>query len=1290
MLKLKRVEIQGFKSFVDRTEMRFAGAGIAAIVGPNGCGKSNLSDAISWVLGEQSAKSLRGARMEDVIFAGTRDRRPVGMAQVTMTLFDPDYANTKKKAEIIELTKEAEAASASPTENGEPVNGHANGHHVVEPEVVLPELTNAILDSNPSKPVEAKPEQNGYSLIGTVEGRSTLLTAQGEITITRRLYRSGESEYLINGKAARLRDIQDIFMGSGLGPESYAIIEQGRIGQILSNKPQDRRAVIEEAAGITKFKTKKRLAEAKLEGAKQNLSRVFDILEEVGRQVNTLKRQAAKAKRYEELRAEMIASLKLAVSGRYRVIEREATKLALDLSLASDEFSGLSTQVGEKETVHTANKEQFYATEQVLTSERAQLSEAKLDAERTRSKLELQSKQVGTIEERLAAGEAEIKSLEERATQFQIDLATQTEGLADLNRETDAARTKLMTKGQERDVLARQIREREQIIENTRHTVLKLLGEASTLKNQLAQVAEYLSSVDRDKARIGKDEESSTADLARLEQVKAELAERMSARQFGLQSLAEQRKAVEGDLTQRKQLAGELRRKLEQLKTELSRQKARRESLEEVISHRSYTTDSVKRLFKDIKAGKALGFKPVGVLADFVEMTDPTGSGTHEKAIEEFLHEELEYVVVQSWNDAEQGVELMRTGVDGRATFLVEPDQTFAASNVATTRADLPGIVANLADVLRFTNGLTQAPAHILPRLANCFLVCDRETGKVLAPANPTAYFLSPDGITFHGQAVTGGKKSTSGPLALKRELRELANFVERRQAEVNEASTGLESLESEMQALAEELERLRQTQQVQEKDALILDQEVRKMKDEHQRSSHRLAVARQELARLEKEGARSAEIQARNSALVVEKETARSEHEQQLEALRAEHSEFQATMNRLSEEHAALRADLAGLEERRRNEQSSTARMEHQLRDAGARRNNITAELERLRNSRTQLMESNGGLNARAADLAQVITDKSAIAQELTEKEAQLKATLNSAEEMLKQLRADSQTAQERRSHTELELVKKQAEMKYLEETAAKELNATPAELTDGDDTEIAPEALVEAEAKYKEVKHKIDNLGPVNPQALEEFEEASQRYEFLSTQRQDLLDSIKDTEKAIQDLDGESRKRFLEAFQAINANFKEMFKILFGGGVGEMRLTDESNVSESGLDIVSSPPGKKLQNVLLLSGGEKSLTAMALLMAIFKYQPSPFCVLDEVDAPLDEANILRLTNLLKDMATHTQFVVITHAKRTMEVAQSLYGVTMQEPGVSKLVSVRFQPMPEAAEQLALASARA
>ncbi|MGH9666034.1 MAG: AAA family ATPase, partial [Bryobacteraceae bacterium] len=329
MLRLKRVEIQGFKSFCDRSEMRFHGNGIAAVVGPNGCGKSNLSDAISWVLGEQSAKTLRGTRMEDVIFAGTRERKPLGAASVTLTLVDPAAA---PPATIVKVS----GSHTNGTNGTNGVNGHANGHGAPDAEIA----------------VVGMPE-NGQVVNGHGKRPQASASSSGEITITRRLYRSGESEYLINGRSARLRDIQDLFMGTGLGPESYAIIEQGRIGQILSNKPQDRRSVIEEAAGITKFKTRKRLAEAKLESAKQNLSRVFDILEEVGRQVNSLKRQASKAKRYEELRTEMVAYLKVALTGRFQTLERAAAKMAIDLNMAASEFQALAAAVGTKEQEQT-------------------------------------------------------------------------------------------------------------------------------------------------------------------------------------------------------------------------------------------------------------------------------------------------------------------------------------------------------------------------------------------------------------------------------------------------------------------------------------------------------------------------------------------------------------------------------------------------------------------------------------------------------------------------------------------------------------------------------------------------------------------------------------------------------------------------------------------------------------------------------------------------------------------------------------------------------------------------
>lgn len=1229
MLKLKRVEIQGFKSFFDKTEMRFNGSGIAAIVGPNGCGKSNLSDAISWVLGEQSAKTLRGSRMEDVIFAGTRDRKPLGLASVTMTLVDPAAVHS-----------ESHAAHA-----GEGVNGHVNG-------------------------------ANGHP---HAEGKHS------EITITRRLFRSGESEYLINGKIARLRDIQDLFMGTGLGPESYAIIEQGRIGQILSNKPQDRRSVIEEAAGITKFKTRKRLAEAKLEGAKQNLARVFDILEEVGRQVNSLKRQASKARRYEELKGEMVAQLRKSLTGRYRMLEREAAKTALDLNAATTEFQSLSAQVAEKETEHQQLQEHCYRTEGELTEARRQLGEYRVEQERTRGKLDYQAKEIVAIDQRLRQGESEAQQLQQRHAQHHAELETHLRALTELEAQTESARERLASKAAEREHLQQALQQRTRTLDAGRQQVLKLLGEASSLKNQLAQIDEYLSAIDRDRARSEREEETSAADLKRLDVVKADLSEKMAARQLELESIADRRKRAEEELSARKSKAAEARRELDALKTEASRMKARKDSLDEVLSHRAYTTETVKRLFTAVGRGETQDFRPTGVLADFVEV-----DAAFEKATEEFLHEELEYVVVENWTEAERGVDLMRSDLDGRATFLVHPEPA-DTDRAADEFAKQDGILGRLTDHLRFTNGLTSAPANLLTRLAHCYLAADRASAQRLSIRYPDAFFLLPDGVSYHGHAVSGGKKTGGGPLALKRELRELQVQVQVKHREVQETTELVDGLEREITLYTEDLERLRGLQQAQEKEALALDHEHRKLAEEYARSSSRLSVARLELERLRQEAGRARSQREQNLQLLDQKEAARSVEEQVLEQSRADFEELQAESHQLIEEHAALRADLAGFEERRRSEQAARARFEAQMNEIARRRQDILGEMERQGVERARLLSDNIELDLRAGELTAHIAALEELVAQLAERESILRANLAGIEEALKALRAEVQGTQEKRSQIELELVKRQAEMKYLDETSRKELNAALEELVQGEETVLDEAGLQEAEQRYQELREKIDALGPVNPQALEEFQEAQQRYDFLNVQRQDLLDSIRDTEKAIHDIDVESRKRFVDAFEAINGYFRELFRTLFGGGIGEMRLTDETNVAESGVDIVASPPGKKLQNVLLLSGGEKSLTAMALLMAVFHYQPSPFCVLDEVDAPLDEANIERLTRLLREMSGQTQFIVITHAKRTMEAAQSLYGVTMQEPGISKLVSVKFErAAPPAQPKLELQQATA
>ncbi len=1207
MLKLKRVEIQGFKSFYDRTEMKFSGSGIAAVVGPNGCGKSNLSDAISWVLGEQSAKSLRGARMEDVIFAGTRDKKALSMASVTMTL--------------------------------------------------VPDET--ILVHAPASPEDKPAEAGGVPTTEVVKAAER----RGEVTITRRLYRSGESEYLVNGRIARLRDIQDLFLGTGLGPESYAIIEQGRIGQILSNKPQDRRNVIEEAAGITRFKTRKRLAEAKLESAKQNLARVFDILEEVNRQVNSLKRQASKTKRHSELKAEATGYLRQVLAAKFKILERETARLVIDLNLAAGELEAAQTAIKDHEKEQTQVVEQSLLIEQASTEARKALGELNVEAERARGKLEYQIKQVQQIEQRLAANSQEEAALGAQRGERIQEVDAQSAQLEAIEAELKSARQEIAGKAEERQRAQSRLAEQERGLEASRQTVLRHLGESASLKNRITHVEAQLASSDRDTARARADEEQSASDLARLQKLKTQISDQLAARQTELISVTDHRKEVEDRLRESRSRLGETRGLVEKLRTEHSRVKARRDSLDEIIQHRSYTTETVKRLFT------TSDLKPIGVLADFLEV-DPK----IERAVEEFLHEELEYVVVRDWAQAERGIELMRSELSGRATFLVEATEGGLSPQAESAHSPVGRPeVYKLTESLKLTNGLTTLPLHVLPKIAHCYVAQDRAAAQRMATEFQHCWFLSADGVSYHGRSVSGGKKTGAGPLALKRELREVSHLEQVKAKEMAAAQMALTELDRTIASLNERLETLRAQQQVQEKDVLALDHESRKVAEESQRVQNRLSHARLELDRVSRDRVKLTE-QVHQDLLALEKsEAARGEREAALEAARGELRVLQDELARTSEEHAAMRASLASLEERQRSAAGNHGRLENQLRDLVNRVTQLQDEKKRLLAEREHLSSSNTDLGARQAQISIDTAELSRRNSELEAQEASLRARLSGIDERLKQLRLRGQAALERRSDLQVAMARADSDLRHLQETSEKELEATLPQLAEG--LEVIPDErqIRELDANYMDARRKIEALGPVNPQAVEELRESEIRQEFLNAQRQDLLDSIKDTEKAIHEIDGESRKRFGEAFRAINSNFRTMFTTLFGGGTGEMRLTDEENIGESGIDIVASPPGKRLQSVLLLSGGEKSLTAMALLMAIFQYTPSPFCVLDEVDAPLDEPNIERLTRLIREMALQTQFIVITHSKRTMEAAQSLYGVTMQEPGVSKLVSVRF-----------------
>ncbi len=1196
VLKLKKVELLGFKSFPERTELRFNGGGIAAVVGPNGCGKSNLSDAISWVLGEQSARLLRGTRMEDVIFNGTRDRKPLGMAAVTLTLIDPEayfYSST---------------AGNAPEGSQKP----------------------------------------------------------GEILVTRRLFRSGESEYLLNGRGCRLRDIQEIFMGTGLGPESYAIIEQGRIGQILSSRPYDRRALVEEAAGITKFKTRKKLAEAKLESATQNLSRVADILEEVGRQANSLKRQAAKTRRAQELKQEMTSRLALVLGGRHQDLERQAVAATVDLSLASDQLRQRTTEVDDQEAEHDRLQKEGHQLEQDLEQARESLSSAAVETERARQKVDYQRLSAEENDGRVLQTQGELEAVERRIEELAEEMDRERSAATAVETEAGEARDQLSAKTAELDLRQLQIQQRELRQELLRQMVLRALGEASGLRNQLAQVEEFLAGQQRQSQRAEAEEIQAGQELTQLTGEREAQLGRLQQQQMELESLEERRQRMEAGLAASKSEAQARRERAESLRDEISRLEARRESLEEILSHRAYTTETVKNLFAAIEQGRLGDFRARGILADFVEV-----DAQYEKAVEEFLREELEYIVVESWAEAERGMRLLRAEMEGHATFLLHPEGAPEPPHGPTPES---GLVGRLADCLRLSNGLgASAAAALLPRLARCYLAENEDAARRLAGQYPDLYFLLPDGLCYHGFTLSGGRKTSSGPLALKRELREMAPRLTTTRAALEAETIGLAQAEEAIARQTEGLEALRGELQDREKSTLASEHELRQIHDRLNRTNALLSMARLEIERLKEETARATAEQQQCQAGAEQWETARSQAEEALTMLRAALAEDQARTARLAEEQAACRAQLAALEERHKAALAAAARLEQTLGGETARRDEMARQVGAWAAERDRLLEDNSRL---AVAIEQLATRQAELEQRASDLETSLhqrRARVTELEELLKMARQELDAAREKRSAIEIELVRLQSDLKHLEQTCVHELGRPVAELAAGGEP-LTPEQLAEAEQDYLRIKEKYEALGPVNPLALEEYQEAQQRFDFLEAQRQDLVDSIRDTQQAIKEIDAVSRKQFLAAFEQINQNFRQTFATLFGGGSGEMRLTDETNVADSGVDIVAQPPGKRLQNVLLLSGGEKALTAIALLMAVFQYQPSPFCILDEVDAPLDEANIQRFTRLIREMSDQTQFILITHSKTTMEVAQTLYGVTMQEPGVSRLVSVKFE----------------
>jgi len=1246
LLKLRKVELLGFKSFCEKTHITFSGSGITCIVGPNGCGKSNIVDAISWVLGEQSHKTLRAERMADCIFNGTAKRPPMGLAEVSLTLVDPELAEAAAK--VLEGAEEAqEPEEAQETEEAKEVEENA----------------------------EAKPWQKKRAA-----AKPALRTKPGEVLVGRRLYRSGQSEYLINGRVARLRDIQEIFMGMGLGPDSYAIIEQGRIGQILSSKPMDRRAIIEEAAGVTKYKTKKRLAEAKLESSKLNLARVNDILVEVEKQLASLKRQASKARRYAELREQMRTLLRQLLASKAKQLDAEAERLAQLLR----EIAATETQQIQTIEQMEVEQERLGTRTYELDSERRQnqnlLGQTALELDRAENRIGFNRQRAGELEARGRQLVVEIEQAVNQAAQVDARAAAHHQAVAALHEQTHNLEQLLEQLSERAQQLGGSAQSTEARIEELRQTTGQLGEELTRLHGEHAQAAQALVHL----------EEA----LRHQEQAEQQLLEeslnhreRSQAADLHWQEAIERARHFERASRNAQVRIAELRRAQQETSTQcdaardaLAGARARCASLEQILNDRSYTAEAVQKLFASNGEGTDRGFRAVGVLADYAEVAEQ-----YESAIGQFLREELEYVVVETFDHARAGITLLREEVGGRATFFVDSLRNLKLPEnepMVTFRAE--GVVSRLDRLVEFRNPLGPAAKQFLPRLQSGYLVETAAVAEKLARENPQYHFVTLDGTCYQGRMVTGGRPDEAGPLEMKRELRKLDVETLQLERAADETQAALHRIEEEL------LERERALGEV---TAQHVDAEKAAVAATHLRDQARAELARlgMELAACQNEivRVRSSVDAARRRAELAQQQHARataSRTAAENELIQA--SERLASLRQQMEAHqeevAARRTEMATLAERLASAEATAARLaeEHcELREREASLREQQAALARERQElESQTIEHQRQVETLRAEKARLETQKA----ELERQWEQARVHTVEVDDGLRMARQKLGDLREERSRHEVERARNDADRNHLRETCLTELNAHPEDLMAQETTLLAGDDLVAAETSYREMKARIEAMGPVNMMALEEYNECEQRHSFLTRERDDLLRSISDTQQAISELDQVSRQKFEEAFAIINANFAEAFRTLFGGGTGEMRLTEPDSSGEAGIDIVAQPPGKRLQNVLLLSGGEKALTALALLIAVFRYQPSPFCILDEVDAPLDDANIGRFAEMVKEMSVQTQFIIVTHNRRTMEIAPVMYGVTMQEPGVSKLVSVRWDEPAEKAASTA------
>jgi chromosome segregation protein len=1285
MFKLERLEITGFKSFADYTEIIFTGDGITAIVGPNGCGKSNVADAIAWVLGEQRVKHLRGGEMKDVIFQGARNRPPSGMAEVVMHMIRDEVDEVEPDIEDIDSTLER---IDDRLVNLDEIIPQEATEATTEPSAVAPGNEEATADAPASEPT---PTQKLTHKRHWRRRNLALEFAPGEaVSVTRRLYRSGESEYLLNGKICRLRDIQDLFSGTGLAGGHYAIIEQGRIGQILSAKPMDRRTIIEEAAGITKFRVRQRATEARLESARSNLSRISDIVAEIDRQVNSLRRQAAKARRYGVLREELRELLR-------HVYVAEDRKLAITLEDTKSKLAeiteleiGIAGDLNQREEAARAATHEARSLEDELSASRAAAAEAVLRRDRQARECVYQKEQLTEIEKRKGEVTAEIEALTSRLVLIEAECRRLQHEDARLREEFDQSALSLRTAEESYADKLSASNAAEIEIESSRAELLSQTAIAERVREiarQLETTLERLSQQAESLAREG--------DRAASQHAERKIEAEKYARELGdarsrVAKLQAEREMAVDAVVRGHEAVSDTEAELTRVRDEHSRASHRLESLKELDQRRAYYSPAVQLIFSPTETPRDFHF--IGTLADALNV-----DAKWERAVEGVLGSSLQSIVVPTPDDAVRAAQWLRENNGGRASFLVaglhggseEIEEEVDTLTALTCRLEerplllLTGATEPVGEDLRISD-LLGAPQQLvtvlkrtLPQKMDARIAANLEDAMVKSIATGEMYVTLNGDWIASGQFVNAGDardlEEGAGLLAFKRELRELETRAEALAREVDAVATSAKDARARLVELEDAVVLLNEAIGREEREALAHEHTATSLEQEVERAERHMRVVGQDSARVDEE---RLEVENRRAQALLEAEAAETAREAAADkVIRASSllTDLRREAETESESLAQQRATAAAASERRRATTAELRRIEGELADFAARVDRHRMELAEMGGRSNELTLSIADLELAAST---VESDRAREEEQIADLSNRLQEARRQADEFsaeLSELNRRAAEVRDSRGALEVQRAEATARQTFVHENCHSELGQSLEDLA----RELTfPEEfdLEASHTRVEELRTRLEGFGGVNMMALEELAEAEQRLLFLTVQRQDIIEGISATEEALREIKKRSRERFRHAFEQINKNFSSLFLELFGGGRGEMSLIDADDVLESGIDVVAQPPGKRLQNVLLLSGGEKAMAALALVLGIFHYRPAPFCLLDEVDAPLDEANVGRFTDKVVQMSAHTQFIVITHNKRTMEMARALYGVTMEEAGVSKLVSVKFE----------------